>query len=246
TEPQRQRIIAEMAKIGGKEPAEVAAMFEGLAPKQTPKGETGDLFAQPAAVVEPKPEAPKKPAAAPIKLSARAKQALDVLRQGGYCRKRRGRNFKGGETFKTRLRDASGNVVPGIGFQTREELAAAGMLVRRDVPRSSVWPEEWGLNPEHAQSAAEAPRAEGKPDPRYGGMTAEEMATVASRHGHDYADALAKIRARPSAWVKVVQDWIEAEKAEQRIEQKAKRDADWKPNEAQQSVLILVRDTGRF
>lgn len=52
TEGQQQRLLAEMAKVAGKTVAEVAARFEGRAaeaPRAPEKGETPDLFAQPAA-----------------------------------------------------------------------------------------------------------------------------------------------------------------------------------------------------
>jgi N12 class adenine-specific DNA methylase/predicted RNA methylase len=61
TEGQQQRIFEGMAKLDGKEPAEIAAMFDGLAAKEPAKGETGDLFAQPAPAVEAAP-APAEPA----------------------------------------------------------------------------------------------------------------------------------------------------------------------------------------
>lgn len=137
-EGQQQRIFAEMARVDGKTPAEVAAMFDGLSLSEPEKGGVGDLFVQP------------------------------------------------------------------------------------------------------------KPAAEKEPEKRYAGMTAEEMAVVASRHGHSYEDALKKIKMRPSAWVKVVQDWIAAEATEQRAERKAKRDAAWKPNERQRRLLELVNDTSRF
>lgn len=78
-------------------------------------------------------------------ISKRAQRALEVLRAGGYFRKQLERAYQGGEQFKTRLRDASGNTIAGFGFQTQYELEQAGMLVRRDCASSSVWPEEWAV-----------------------------------------------------------------------------------------------------
>lgn len=47
TEGQQQQIFDGMAKVGGKTPAEIAAMFDGLKPAEPAKGETGDLFTKP-------------------------------------------------------------------------------------------------------------------------------------------------------------------------------------------------------
>src|SRR5690606_19728245 len=84
---QQQRLFAEMAKLGGKTPAEVAAMFEGLALKEPEKGETSDLFSQPTPASKPEgaaTDSPIAPRVARPKLSARARRALEVLRAGGY------------------------------------------------------------------------------------------------------------------------------------------------------------------
>lgn len=80
----------------------------------------------------------------------------------------------------------------------------------------------------------------------YAGMTVEEMATIASRHGHSYEDALKKISARPGAWINAVIGWKEAEKTEKSVADKVKRDAAWKPNEAQQKVLGMVEQSSRY
>lgn len=57
TEGQQQQIFAAMATVGGKTPAEVSAMFDGLAHAEPVKGETPDLFSAPAAAApEAKPE----------------------------------------------------------------------------------------------------------------------------------------------------------------------------------------------
>jgi predicted RNA methylase/superfamily II DNA or RNA helicase len=72
TEGQQQHLFDLMAKLGGKTPAEIASMFDGLAEKAPEKGETPDLFAQPAATEKPaeapapepkKKRAPRKPKA---------------------------------------------------------------------------------------------------------------------------------------------------------------------------------------
>lgn len=82
---------------------------------------------------------------APPKLSARGLRAHAVLQSGGYFRKQLESQYRGGEKFETRLHDASGQVVPGIGYKTWAELSDAGLLNSRPVPRSTVWRSEWGL-----------------------------------------------------------------------------------------------------
>lgn len=79
------------------------------------------------------------------KLSARGMRAHAVLQSGGYFRKQLQSQYRGGEKFETRLHFASGQVVPGIGYKTWAELSDAGLLASRPVPRSTVWPSEWGL-----------------------------------------------------------------------------------------------------
>lgn len=69
--------------------------------------------------------------------------ARQVLTQGGYFRKALERNYHGGETFVTRLRNANGQVVRGIGFQTFVKLE--NELAYRECPSGSTWPSEWQL-----------------------------------------------------------------------------------------------------
>lgn len=82
---------------------------------------------------------------APPKLSARGMRAYEALQAGGYFRKQLQTQYRGGEKFETRLHDASGQVVPGIGYKTWAELSDAGVLASRPVQRSSAWPSEWEL-----------------------------------------------------------------------------------------------------
>lgn len=79
------------------------------------------------------------------KLSARGMRAYEALQAGGYFRKQLQAQYRGGEKFETRLHDASGQVVPGIGYKTWAELSDAGVLASRSVQRNSAWPSEWGL-----------------------------------------------------------------------------------------------------
>ena len=76
-------------------------------------------------------------------MSKRTETAIEVLKNGGYFRYALERNYMGGEKFKMRLLTATGNVVAGVGFQTKEELASR--LQRRSCAPSSTWPQEWVL-----------------------------------------------------------------------------------------------------
>ena len=67
------------------------------------------------------------------KLSGRARQALDVLADGGTFVYRLERNsYTGREQWETRLLDAGKYVVRGIGRAAKEELDKAGMLFMAD------------------------------------------------------------------------------------------------------------------
>jgi hypothetical protein len=81
------------------------------------------------------------------KLSARAEQALKVLEAGGKFRKALETQYRGGEKFVTRLRDAQGQIVKGVGYQTFQELITAGKLAyqRPYDAVGSAWPQEWVL-----------------------------------------------------------------------------------------------------
>jgi hypothetical protein len=81
-------------------------------------------------------------------MTNRAIKAIEVMLAGGYFRKALEASRPGwGEKFKTHLYDASGRKVHGIGGTTKNELADAGMLVRRECASSSTWPEEWAIDP---------------------------------------------------------------------------------------------------
>ena len=80
------------------------------------------------------------------KLSKRANDAIEIMKQGGYFRKALETNrYTMREQFETRLYDANRNRIRGIGIKTKFELEDAGMLKRRDCLSSSTWPEEWIL-----------------------------------------------------------------------------------------------------
>jgi hypothetical protein len=76
-------------------------------------------------------------------MDGRAKKALAVLEAGGYFRKALETQWRGGEKFAMRLRNANGHVVAGYGFKTFYALEDAGLLQQRDCAPSSVWPSEW-------------------------------------------------------------------------------------------------------
>lgn len=78
-------------------------------------------------------------------LSARAEKAVEILKAGGYFRKALETQYKGGDKFMMRLRNAKGQVVKGYGFQTFFELQDASMLAWRECASSSAWPEEYQL-----------------------------------------------------------------------------------------------------
>ena len=62
-------------------------------------------------------------------MSNRAKQALDVLADGGrfsHCLERN--SYTGREQFRTRLQTANGYNVAGIGFSTMAELQKLGFI----------------------------------------------------------------------------------------------------------------------
>lgn len=86
------------------------------------------------------------------KLTKRAQSAVEILRNGGFFRKALESQYKGGEKFKTRLYAAGSTpwprfAVKGFGYQTWQELLGAGILQSRPCSPSSVWPEEWSLDP---------------------------------------------------------------------------------------------------
>jgi len=81
-------------------------------------------------------------------MSARTEKALEVLEAGGYFRKALETQYKGGEKFMMRLRDSTGAVVKGVGFQTFFELKDLGKLQYRECVRSSAYPEEYVLKAE--------------------------------------------------------------------------------------------------
>lgn len=73
----------------------------------------------------------------------RTETATAVLAQGGYFRKQLEIKYMGREQFVTRLRDANGQIVRGVGFKTWAELQDSGKLRSRSCAPSSCWPEEW-------------------------------------------------------------------------------------------------------
>lgn len=64
-------------------------------------------------------------------MNKRTEQALIILSQGGQFRYALERTYLGPEKFRTRLIDARGQTVKGVGFATLEALKDSGK-VRRD------------------------------------------------------------------------------------------------------------------
>ena len=85
-------------------------------------------------------------------LGAKAKRALEVLQAGGFFRKQLHTQYRGGEKFETHLHNAGHGLESGIGYKTFKELEHAGLLQRStDIPRSTVWREEWTLRKQPLQ-----------------------------------------------------------------------------------------------
>lgn len=78
-------------------------------------------------------------------MNTKAQKALGILKAGGYWRKQLETSYRGGEKFKTRLRDAQGSIVKGFGIKTFYEHEDAGVLTYKECASSSVWPQEWKL-----------------------------------------------------------------------------------------------------
>lgn len=72
------------------------------------------------------------------------------------------------------------------------------------------------------------------------GLTLEKAGDLAARHGHDKADAMAKIEKRPGAWVGAIKSWQGEERAETSQKRRDTREANWKPTEEQQAVLDAI------
>ena len=93
------------------------------------------------------------------KLGKRATAAVEILKAGGYWRKALESSFIGGEKFETRLRYANGGIVSGFGFKTFTEMESAGMLQSREVPKSTVYAQEWALREKPLAPKAVNPEA---------------------------------------------------------------------------------------
>lgn len=76
-------------------------------------------------------------------MDKRTQQAIEVLKNGGFFRRQLETQYRGGEKFVYRLRDANGSVVKGFGFQTFTKLQS--QLIRKECSSGSTWPSEWKL-----------------------------------------------------------------------------------------------------
>ena len=81
-------------------------------------------------------------------LNKREELAIDTLKSCGYFRKALETGSRGREQFETRLRDANGQVVKGVGYATWSKFNDMHILALRpmgDAGRGSTWPTEWKL-----------------------------------------------------------------------------------------------------
>lgn len=121
-----------------------------------------------------------KPVPTQAKLGKRATEALAIMQEGGYWRKALETSFIGGEKFETRLRYANGGIATGVGFKTFTEMQDAGLLQRREVPKSTVYAEEWGLR---EKPLAQAAKPEAAPAIPAGWKLAENGKEYTDEHG---------------------------------------------------------------
>lgn len=78
-----------------------------------------------------------------LKLSAKALQVVEICKAGGYVRYALENVWGGREQFVTRVYDAAGFVVKGLGYKAAHDAIAKGLLKSRPCPKSTLWPQEW-------------------------------------------------------------------------------------------------------
>ena len=77
------------------------------------------------------------------KFDARAQRVLDVCKAGGKVRYALESSYRGGEKFQTRVYDASGFVVPGLGYKSAAACIARGLLKSSPCSSSSAYASEY-------------------------------------------------------------------------------------------------------
>lgn len=85
-----------------------------------------------------------------VKMGARVRRVVDVLRDGGHARHKLETDYFGRDKFKTRVLDKNWAVVPGLGYRAVHDALDLGLLARVDVPSTSAYETRWVLNKEAA------------------------------------------------------------------------------------------------
>jgi hypothetical protein len=80
----------------------------------------------------------------------------------------------------------------------------------------------------------------------FAGMSLDQAADLASRHGHDREEAKRKINNRPSSWIPALKDWKAQEKAGKDESARDKRKANWAPSEIQYEILKIIGTGKKF
>jgi hypothetical protein len=78
-----------------------------------------------------------------LKLSAKAAQVAEICKAGGFVRYALETGYGGREQFQTRVYDAAGMVVKGLGYRAAHDAIALGLIKSRPCVKSTAWPQEW-------------------------------------------------------------------------------------------------------
>lgn len=78
-----------------------------------------------------------------MKLSAKAAQVVEICKAGGFARYALETGYGGRVQFATRVYDANGSVVKGLGYKAVHDAIALGLIKSRPCPKSTTWPQEW-------------------------------------------------------------------------------------------------------
>lgn len=79
------------------------------------------------------------------KLTAKAKQVVEICKNGGYVRYALEKNVFGREQFETRVYDSNNKVVKGLGYKSAYLAIAKGLLIPRECFYGSAAAQEWGI-----------------------------------------------------------------------------------------------------
>ena len=78
-----------------------------------------------------------------MQLSKRAAQVVAICEAGGFVRYALETGYGGREQFQTRVYDAAGHVVKGLGYRAAHDAIALGLIKSRPCAKSTAWPQEW-------------------------------------------------------------------------------------------------------